>query len=363
MSYGPQAGTTPERLVLAVAATSDANGLITIRLGPAPLGYVWQGSVTITNAPSGALFSSTVASTSWGQWAGPTNFGPVQLWGNETLVVTGVGLQPSTQYSMLFFGVSLPEHLADPLPPVAPTSVVNVETATKLVDGLAIFGVAPSITVTVPSLTRRMTIMVKHSASALNVNNVVGGTSGIIYYAPITFNPTVTTVPDVHFFAIEPTVDSTYTINFSGGTGGGSTATVWVVASTLNPYVTSSNSLEPLNVNAGLVLVAGSPAGVFKTSFGSSLAVGNGQVIAAAPGVGSSIYVQTLGIANGAGARGVFRHSGGPFAELGSPAANTSNSIAFPGGFELPGNSALTVDIFGVTVDVFATWLVGPTLT
>lgn len=260
-----QAGTTPERLVQAVAATADANGLISFRLGPAPLGYVWQGSVTITNAPSGALFTSSVASTPWGQHAGPTNFGPVQLWGNETLVVNGVGLQKLTQYSMLFFGVSIPEAQATPMPPVAPTSVVGVETATVLLNGVAAQNSGNSVTITPPTLTRRLTVIVKRTLTtdvdSISVNGVQTGA----LYGIWTFAASGTS-PEPAYFPLEPAIDTSYTIQLNQGGGGLKTVTLWALASATNPLVEADingnqivfvlpSPIAPLNV----VGIAGEP--------------------------------------------------------------------------------------------------------
>jgi hypothetical protein len=333
-----QAGTRPERLVLAAAATADANGLIAFRLGPAPLGFVWQGSVTVTNAPSGALFTASVASTPWGQWAGPTNFGPVQLWGNETLTVAGVGLQKNTQYALTFFGVSLPEAQADPLPPVAPTSVVAVETATLLVNGVAFGG---PVSIRPPTLTRRLTI-VAQSTSAVTptgVYAVKGDTSGAIYGTFTVLNPsTRAAVPQ--FIEIEPAIDATYTISNIAGANG--SFTLWVLASSTNPLVAA-------NPNTPLPTI--DSYGPFTQIFDVAIAantINQGLLVASATGF--SYFLQTLTVACKA-ANGIMYlafhavGSSNAIARMILPSTG-SETITFPGGFEI---ASLQVDTFFAT--------------
>lgn len=337
-----------ERLIQAVAANSDANGLIAFRLGPCPLGFVWQGSVTITSAPSGALFNASVG-TPWGQWAGSTNFGPVQLWGNETLTVAGIGLQKSTQYSMLFFGVAMPEWMAEPLPPVAPLSTVSVETSTLLVNGATATN-AGFTDVTVPSLTRRLTVVVASGAFATTRVSVVGNTTGAAYG----FSDVVG--PGTAYFAIEPTIDPAYRISVSG-TGG---INYWITANSTNPLIVTDDShpldiAQPVTVNqqnGTYFNESGSPIGPFKLQAIWSLAVGNNQPIIAAPGVGQSLYMQNIQVSSGALGAGalsdnIFHAAGtGRFTQMiliGG--AKVSDSVSFPGGYELPTNTALQVDI------------------
>lgn len=353
-----------ERLIQAVAATSNANGLISFSLGPCPLGFVWQGSIVVTNAPSGALFTTSVGSTPWGQHAGATNFGPVQLWGNETLTVAGVGLQKLTQYSMLFVGVALPEQMADPLPPVAPSSVVEVETSTLLVNGQEFSG-AGAVTLTPPSLTRRLTVVVRSGSTSNTIMALLGQTTGATYGSG-TFNNV--DGPDVFYFSIEPTVDAQYTLSF----GGTVACTVWVTANTTSPLVSTEASGElviaqPVLVTFGQpITVAGGPTGPFNAHFLANPSPANNVALIAAPGVGNSIYVQTLNIGGVAATAGTFVRyhaaGGNSFCTLVLKAVTDSETAQFPGGFELPTNTALQVDVITGTPELTGTYAVGPTL-
>lgn len=364
-----------ERLVTAAAATADANGAITFRQGPCPLGFVWQGSVTVTNAPSGALFSSSVASTPWGQHAGSTNFGPVQLWGNETLVVTGNGLQKNTQYTMLFFGVAMPEEMAEPLPPVAPLSTVAVETSTLLVSAGSAIG-ATNVTLRPPSLTRRLTVVVASGTISNTLLALVGTTSGANYGSG-TFNSV--DGPDVFYFAIEPTVDAAYTLSFSGTVS----ATYWVTANTTSPLV-ETDAAHPLviaqpvlvDINSPTRVVPGSPVNIAGSPVGSvglisasAFGVGNNQAVIAAPAAGQSIYVQTVtmsaGLAAGAASFADLKAgSGGPrFALLGiggNPSVQCT--VTFPGCFRVPSEAGVFVDVFTNNMTMVVTYTVGPTV-
>lgn len=352
-----------ERLITAVAATSDATGGITFRQGPCPLGFVWQGSVTVPGAPSGALFNSSVASTPWGQHAGSTNFGPVQLWGNETLIVVGVGLQKNTQYSMLFFGVAIPESIADPLPPVAPLSIVSVETATPLLVGQVLNAGAPNVTITPPSLTRRLSIVVNQSLGSGQLS-VVGTTTGQIYYTVLLSG---LNIPGPLFVAIEPSIDASYQIQFVLQSG--TQLMIWVVATATNPLVEGNQGL-PLNVVfggsvSGVFPSTGNPTtNPFKSLASGIFAVGNNQQVIAAPGAGQSIYIQDIGISGGGpppvAAAGDFHlAAGGAFSHLQTAAGQPTDHQAFPGGFELPANTALQVDVIANSIFVSVTYVVG----
>lgn len=358
-----------ERLVTATAATSDGNGAITFRQGPCPLGFVWQGSVTVTNAPSGALFNATVASTPWGQWAGPTNFGPVQLWGNETLVVTGIGLQKNTQYSMLFFGVAMPEELAEPLPPVAPLSTVSVETSTLLVNAQTFSG-AGSVILTPSSLTRRLTVVVASGSTLDTLVALVGRQSNAVYGSG-TFNSV--DGPTVFYFAIEPTIDQTYTLSFSGTVS----CTAWVTANTTSPLVKPGAPIaivQPVAVTGPFgapINVAGSPVGPFNLTTGvQNKAVGNNQSVIAAPGAGNSVYIQSVTVWNtliaaAALAEGQFIAGSGGAGVVDiviSPPNRTSETVTFPGGYELPTNTGLFVNVFTNSVFYVVTYAVGVTI-
>lgn len=364
-------GAGRERLITPAAATADANGAITFRVGPCPLGFVWQGSATVTGAPSGALFTSSVGSTPWGQHAGSTNFGPVQLWGNETLIMTGVGLQKNTQYSLLFVGVAMPDYMAEPLPPVAPLSTVSVETSTLLVNAATAIG-ATAVTITPPVLTRRLTVVVASGTLSNTLIALVGKTSGAGYGSG-TFNSV--DGPTVFYFAIEPTVDATYTLSFSGTVS----ATYWVTANTTSPLV-ETDAAHPLAIAQPVAVtgpfgapvnVAGSPVGPFNLTTGvQNKAVGNNQLVIAAPGAGSSIYIQSVTIWNtliaaAALAEGQFIAGSGGAGIVDiviSPPNRTSETVTFPGGYELPTNTGLFVNVFTNAVFYIVTYAIGATI-
>lgn len=347
-----------ERLVTATASTSDGNGAITFRVGPCPLGFVWKGSVTVIGAPSGALFTSSVATTPWGQWAGATNFGPVQLWGNETLIVVGGGLQPNTQYSMTFFGVAMPEFMAEPVPPVAPLSTVSVETTTLLVNGLAFTG---PFVVTPPSLTRRMTIVASSTSAAvgLGVYTVTGNTTGAVYGTFRVTHP-IGSVATPQYIAIEPSIDATYTINFSTGTNG--SLNIWVLTSFNNPLETSNPS-SPI-----LVLPA---FGQINAQADVALAANTtNQGLIGAPGAGRSIVLQQV-VCYALGANGPVGfafHSAGSTNMIGRCIVSSTGTdqILWEGGFEMPANTQLQVDTSLATTAALiiadVTYIAGPTV-
>lgn len=251
-----------ERLIKSFAATSDTAGAATFTLGPAEQGYVYEGTVQVPNAPSGALFNASVLNTNWGQWAGPTNFGPIQLFGGESLTVVATGLTPSTSFTMTFFGVWMPDDEAEPVPPAAPMSVVSVETATKLVNHQSFAPGTTAITIQPPSLTRRLTIEYKpESGNDFDVAliRVVGTTSGIVYFqvAPDPHG-SIAAIPEIQFTAIEPSVDPKYQLIVTNS--GTQNVDVWVVASTTNPLILGQDS-NPIAVEQPVTVQGIGPTG------------------------------------------------------------------------------------------------------
>lgn len=322
-----------ERLIKSVSTTSDSQGRGTFTLGPAEQGYVYEGSVQVPNAPAGALFVATVLTTNWGQWAGPTNYGPIQLYGGEFLTVTATGLNPSTSYVLTIFGVWGPEEEFDPKPPAAPESVVSVETATLLVNGAVPAGSPNRITnIRPPSLTRRVTVV----GTGFGVNTIyslTGDQTGTLYGL---FNPGLH-VPQ--FAAIEPTIDQTYTLTYISGSG--ASGAIWVLASFTNPLV-DTNPASPIIINNAF--------GTFNQNFGTvnlSYNTAN-QLLIAAQGTLLCIYLQSITISN-VGANGPVKlifHDSTPgtfFANMEVPASG-SDTLIFPGGFKLPANTGLQVD-------------------
>lgn len=345
------------RLIRAVAAISDSQGRIVaganaFNLGPAEQGYVYKGAVQVPNAPAGALFQATILGANWGQWAGPTNFGPIQMWGGETLQVTAVGLTPLTNYVLTFFGVEMPEDEAEPIPPSAPMSVVSVETATLLIAGQVPAGAPNAITnIRAPSLTRRVTVI----GTGFGVDTVyalIGEQTGTAYGI---FNPG-NHVPQ--FAAIEPTIDQTYKLQYISGSG--ASGALWVLASFTNPLI-DTNPATPIVVNNAF--------GTFNQNFGTvSLSFNTAnQLCIAAPGTLLCIYMQSITV-SAVGANGptklIFHDStpGTFFANMEVPSTG-SESLIFPSGFKLPSNTGLQVDTTlatsGTSLIVNGTFAVG----
>lgn len=346
------------RLIRSVSAISDSQGRIVagqnaFNLGPAEQGSVYKGTVQVPNAPAGGLFSATILGANWGQWAGPTNFGPIQMWGGETLQVTAVGLTPLTNYVLTFYGVEMPEEEAEPVPPAAPMSVVAVETTTLLVNGATPAGSPNQITgIRPPTLTRRITIVGDQNPAGGASNWALIGEQTATVYG--TFDPSVH-IP--YFFAIEPAIDQTYKVVYQSGSG--TSLHLWVLASFTNPLVVPEAPIPG----------TGSPVGTFSQSSRTGPTYNtSAQTVIAAQGAGRSIYIQTIVAAN-LGANGpvqmVFKRGGTGFCDLILPSTG-SDSLVFPGGFQLGDNAALTVDTSlattgsGMALDV--TFVIGPTI-
>jgi hypothetical protein len=104
---------------------------------------------------------------------------------------------------------------------------------------------------------------------------------------------------------------------------------------------------------------SGSPVGPFKTSATIIATTGNNQALVGAPGAGNAIYVQTFNFSAAAGAAGnageLHPAGGAIFSSIVGATANHSQTVAFPGGWELPTNTALQVDVIASPAAIRAT--------
>lgn len=351
-----------QRLVLSVAATSDSQGRATFRLQVTELGFVYEGAVQVPGAPAGALFNGAVLNTNWGQWAGPTNFGPVQTWGGESFVATATGLTPSTSYTMTFTGVWMSEEDAEPIPPAAPISTVSVETATLLLAARVFNSPGQQVTIRPPTLTRRLTIVTNTGVVLPAAISISGDQSGTIYgtfsFDAVTF---------VRYVAIEPAVDQTYTVQFQGG----GSVTCWIVASFTNPLIVAERALPIKNdLASSLPLRVAAPWEPYTASFALDAPVGANQQIIAAPAAGLAIYIQSLSGASGGLAAvasfAEFHAAGGALISTivmqGAVGSGYSQQHIFPGGFKLPAATALQVNIVNGTMRASGTYWIGTSI-
>lgn len=97
-----------QKLEKGVAAQSSVTGTATFTFPSPPPGVSWTGTLTCSGAPASAVFTASVGATSWGSWGGNSVFGPVQLFGqgSEVLTVTATGLLASTTYNLFLLGSS-----------------------------------------------------------------------------------------------------------------------------------------------------------------------------------------------------------------------------------------------------------------
>ena len=109
-------------------ATTDA-GSATFTFQSVPNGNVWTGTLTIAEAPLTAAFTANCGSTVLGSWGGPTVYGPLQLTGNQQLVVTATGLSPGTAYTCVWQGAN-DTKVPAPTWPDANSSSLSVQAST-----------------------------------------------------------------------------------------------------------------------------------------------------------------------------------------------------------------------------------------
>ena len=109
-------GPNSQQLQINVAATAaavpssypatTAAGSATFTYQSVPDGNVWTGTLTIAGAPLTAAFTANCGSTVLGSWGGPTVYGPIQLTGNQQLVITATGLSPGVAYTCCWQGAN-----------------------------------------------------------------------------------------------------------------------------------------------------------------------------------------------------------------------------------------------------------------
>jgi hypothetical protein len=116
---------------------------------------------------------------------------------------------------------------------------------------------------------------------------------------------------------------------------------------------------------------SGSPVGTFTLIASQGFGVGANQQIIPAPGAGLAIYLQNVESANfGLGAAvnaSADYHAAGGITFLshgltGAAFSSSQQITSFPGGFRLPANTALQVNIGLQTVFCEITYTIGPSL-
>lgn len=97
-----------QQLNRSVVGTANKFGVATFTLDAPAIGTTWTGTLSCPGAPTSAAFVASVALQQWCQWAGEATAGPVQLFANQQLVVTGSGLIPNASYDLVMIGTSDP---------------------------------------------------------------------------------------------------------------------------------------------------------------------------------------------------------------------------------------------------------------
>lgn len=109
------------------AATSDANGNLSIVFAPPPAGTAWEGTINVPSAPSTAAWELQVDSSALSAGYGPLPQGELTVVEGETLTVLGTGLVPNTSYVAWLVGSAVPVDQAQALSPTPLPSVIGVK--------------------------------------------------------------------------------------------------------------------------------------------------------------------------------------------------------------------------------------------
>jgi hypothetical protein len=260
------------------------------------MGSVWEGTVTIINVPSTAQFNFSVLDISWGTFFGVGPYGPIQVYGQETLTIAGQSLTANTQYQARFIGISQPEELSQPTYPVALSNgggpglrqILGNAGATNLnsftlptgASSLRVNGIQPSDACIILANTGVA------PATPIQITTVTGGQSFIQYRAyEILGSPFGLSAPvqDYIVIPINGTVDNNVFISLSVPGGAGSHLSVYA-----SPIIVPDKVIPSLNSFASCPVAANT----FFTTVGTYVRVksysgiifspaGNGAIIIA----------------------------------------------------------------------------------
>ncbi len=103
----------------------NATGGAEISFSAPRMTRVWQGTVSVTNAPAGTAFTVSVGGQPAGVLYAPGPFGPIQIQSGLALqLAASTGLTQGTFYQAILLGVDDP--IENPTPYTGPTAVTSI---------------------------------------------------------------------------------------------------------------------------------------------------------------------------------------------------------------------------------------------
>ena len=103
---------------------ATASGDVEISFPVPKMTRVWQGTVSVTNAPAGTSFTVSVGGQPAGVLYSPGPFGPIQVQSGLSLQLAATGLVSGTSYQAILLGVDDP--IENPTPYTGPTAVTSI---------------------------------------------------------------------------------------------------------------------------------------------------------------------------------------------------------------------------------------------
>ena len=236
-----------QQLSQGVSARSNASGAATFTFQSPPPNLIWTGTISIPNAPSGAVFTASVGATNWGAWGGETVFGPIQCRGLDQLTIVATGLTANTTYEAFWIGSSDEQGTVQPVWPDA-----NSTALTAQISGTV--GVTGSLT-SVGSITNPVTTL---PGTTLTTGTGTGASTSITVASTATFPSSgflsVATSSGVLTFAYTGTTATSFTgLTLEAGVS----SWAWTSGQPVNLAQTVTGSVFSNNLSSQAVVTTG----------------------------------------------------------------------------------------------------------
>ena len=216
-------------LQASLIATGTATDVFTFQ-NP-PTGLTWTGTLSVAPAnvalstPAGALFTTSIGSTNWGEWGGNSVYGPVQCNSSQQLVIACSGLTAGVAYIATWVGSSDPSNKVQPIYPAANSTALTSTTYQAppgvILPAAAYTASGGNVTLTVPitASVRTLLLFISSNPGALGCTGVVvtGLQSGMVYYNQPPYLPgNIGTAPSYTVVVpVAPALDTSVRVSFT----------------------------------------------------------------------------------------------------------------------------------------------------
>lgn len=169
---------TPQKVIQSKQGTVDANGNCTLTFDPPPMGSTLTGTITISNAPAGTVWSIQSNGSEIDVATGSASIGSIQARTNETItaVANPGGMIPGTVIRASFVA-NLTDDTVTPLITPSHDTINNLAGYARLVNNSA--GAVNPIIVNLLPLDRCLVILMNRGIGAPSLASAVGNNTGI----------------------------------------------------------------------------------------------------------------------------------------------------------------------------------------